>query len=244
VETNLKTAIEIFRQLSADQPNELKLRQELAGALNDLGELFIRNRRAALAQPPLLEALSMGREIAKHPDLSTNWQLTLSHILTNYGDWHAMNSNFRESLPHYAEAEQICRRLVDADPADLDFHLRVAECVERSSDAYHDLRENARALPCFEESLKISQMMVAREPESSYWQASMGFSHERLGNHWFQEGQREKACEHYLKMMEFNTKALEMDPASLDCKEGVRIANMKLAKVNARPLIRPATTSD
>jgi len=234
VETNLRSAVDIYRQLSEEQPNDAELSKEFSGALDALGNLYLSIRKRPQAKDPLFEALEMGRELEKQLPSDAPYWFRYSWILSNCGDWHAMRAEFRDALPYFAEAEQAIRRLIVAEPTNLQYQKRLAECVEKAGDAHHDLRENDQAFVRFQNSLEIGEMLCREDPDSSFFLQSLSYSYERLGNHWLQVGDAQKSREMYLKMLEFNEKAIDLDPDGRPLKEGLAYSYMKLAKVNAR----------
>ena len=86
-------------------------------------------------------------------------------MLANCGDWHAMRSQFRQALPFFAEAEQVIREMIAADPDNITYQERLATYLEKSGDAYHDLRQNDEALELFQRTLEIRKTVYERRPQ-------------------------------------------------------------------------------
>ena len=62
----------------------------------------------------------------------------------------------------------------------------------------------------------------------------MSYAYERLGNHWMQVKDPAQALDMYVKMLEFNQRAVEQDPANRPLLMGQAVCYDKIAKASQR----------
>jgi len=103
-------------------------------------------------------------------------------------------------------------------------------CNEKLGDAWHDLRNNDRALSYFEKCLRLTLVQREEDPESSEVWNSLSFCYERLGNHWLQTRDPGQALEMYVKMRESSEQAIERDSKNRLLQEGLAFAYGKIGK--------------
>jgi tetratricopeptide (TPR) repeat protein len=233
-ETNLVTAVDIYRQLYADNPTDRQLRQEYSIALNALGNFYLSDHRLPAAKEPLFAALELARTSMNDGTNDAAYAVTFSWVLTNCGDWHAMQGRFREALPYFLDAEELVEQLTAADPENRGYRERLGECILKVGDVHHDLHENEQALEQFNRVLAISEEQYRQSPESSLTLDAMSFIYERLGNHWLQVGDPEQARGMYEKMLEFIELAIVRDPKNRDLQEGLAVGYGKIATVSMK----------
>ncbi len=233
-EANLREAVRIFRLIAPPGETNPELLRDKSWALCECGNFLLDRNRINDAEGMLSEALDLRRQLLEQTPDDIKAQFRLSVSLADWADMHAMRRQFKQAIGILNEALPLAEKVVVASPDVFVFRRHEVHCNEKIGDAYHDLRQNDRALSYFQKTLQMTTAMRDENDTSSEAWNSLSYSYERLGNHWLQTGDPVQALGMYTQMKTTVERAIELDPRNRYLTEGVAYAQEKIARVLAR----------
>jgi Tfp pilus assembly protein PilF len=156
--TALSDSVNIFQQLSANNPEQFK--PELSQALENLGVLFRKLHENGKAKEVLLQSLKIRRDLAeKYPDAFSS---ILAESLNSVGVLSATMAETKDAETYFLEAIRIRRQLVVRSPDGLD--VKLANYLENLGHLYRDTERVQDAEPLYSELVGIDRRLAKSDP--------------------------------------------------------------------------------
>jgi serine/threonine protein kinase len=229
-EANFRSAVRIFRETVPEDETDPQMLRDKSWALCECGSFLLDQNQLNDAEGMLQEALDLRRQLLQRTPEDPMAPFRLSVSLSDWSDLLAMRRQFQPAISFLVEALELAERAASTQPDHPVLRDHVIQCMEKLGDAYHDLRDNDRALPYFEQTLQRTLAIHTKNPESADACNALSYSYERLGNHYLQTGNAAKALEMYSEMKRTVRMAIELDPRNRRLKEGLVFAHGKTGK--------------
>jgi eukaryotic-like serine/threonine-protein kinase len=207
-------ALEIYRTLRQQSPDDLGLQRDHAAALGELVGSYVQSNRPTAALPYLTETMTLRRQIAAADPADRPSQTSLCNVLLDVGDVYFQLHRLPESRAALEEAIQL-RRSQDSLKAPTDAEqAQLALAQSRFGDTCLGQNDLAVARSSFESSLEISKRLQSRHPNDGERVMAVSRACERLGDLLLKSGDLSAAKAMYEMMQAQTEKAMRLDPES------------------------------
>lgn len=214
VERYYLRALEIYRKLRQQSPDDLGLQRDNAEALAELTGFYVHVDKPASAVPLLDESLPLRRKIAAADPADRPSQSLLCKVLMDLGEVDFLTHRLPESRAALEEAIQL-RRAQDALKAPTDAEqAQLALALLRMGDTCLDQNDLKAARTSFDSTLEISKRLQSRHPKDGERVMAVSRACERLGDLLLKSGDFPAAKGMYEMMQAQTEKAMQLDPES------------------------------
>jgi serine/threonine-protein kinase len=194
-------AREIFKQLSADYPDVPDYRDELAGVLHQLGNMYQKTRRAAEARSTYQEALHIRQSLVNDYPSIARYQGHLGRTIFQCALQACILGQAKEAEATYKQAQRIFEQLAKEEPTNADYQEALANTffnlgvlsLTANPRQYKTAREN------YENALPIYENLHRQEPQKPEYQSALARTLHQLGSVYRDTRQLDRADEAYRK---------------------------------------------
>jgi eukaryotic-like serine/threonine-protein kinase len=224
-------ALEIYRKLRLQSPDDLELKRNMADAQAEIIGFYVHAGRPGPARSQLDENVKLRREIAAAEPAVRASQFSLCRVLMDLGEVDYTLHKLPEGRAALEEAIRL-RHAQDAMQAPSDKEQsQLAMALVRLGDtclAQNDLKVAHTSL---ESSLDISRRLQAGHPNEAERAMALSRTHERLGDFYCKSGNLPAAKAEYERMREETEKALQLDPQNRWNRQDYPVSFDKLYEV-------------
>ena len=179
-ESELKTALSEFEELTLAFPENLDYLSRIAEAHHNLGILYFEMNR----MDESLQAYDQGRVIreqlvAKSPRRDFQRDLARSHGYL--GDVQLAIGQPDQALTSYVTSERIRQGLVDTDPTDVEAQFQLARSFTNTGNLYWFTDRLPLAVEAFERARLLQERIVREHPAVTVYQSDLALTCNRLG---------------------------------------------------------------
>jgi eukaryotic-like serine/threonine-protein kinase len=220
-------ALVILAALSADDPADVRIRQDLARCYAAIGDLewtagdgtaaAVRNYRQALA---IREAIS----VADPTNVSARLDLARSH--RSLGD---MTGDMKDHL----KAAELSAALFAEEPTNREIRILLAASHESIGFGLASRGERARALELQGKALQVRRALLAEEPTNTNFMRMVAASCFQIGTVLETTGDTAGALLSYREMQEIYQKLTAADPSDAQARGALATAHNKVGRVLA-----------
>jgi tetratricopeptide (TPR) repeat protein len=203
---------------------------DLHGELGDLTK----------ARESMLYSVDLYKDLAdKFPENNFR-QLTYSISLIKLGDLTG-NPNFSnlgnrdEALRLYKSAENVLLPIYNLDSENVNHIKYMGIVYERMGTIYESEGFTEEAIWCFEESMRLRQKLLGKDPYNTEYQRESAISHEKMADVYKNQNQLEKSLNHYLEAHSLFTRLAEADPKNSLAKRSLAISYIHLGDLFYHP---------
>jgi tetratricopeptide (TPR) repeat protein len=218
-------ALSIIRKLAAELGTP-DVQNQLSVTLNTTGDIRKDrgNRTGALAA--FEESLAIMRALVANDPTNPHLQRGANIALTKIGDMRLAERQLTEAIAAYEEALIFMRKFAGARPNDPDYLDRqrdLAVSLNKVGETKLALRDEAGALPLFEEGLAIRRRLISAGPWKSDWQRDLSQSLMYVGNIYLRQGKKPQALAAYEECLPIRRKLVSMNPGSAQSQRDLGI---------------------
>jgi serine/threonine protein kinase/tetratricopeptide (TPR) repeat protein len=193
------------KQLSLQQPNNLKLRQWIGNVENNFGELRLKQGNVVEAKTHFNEALEIFQRLAdEHPNEIEN-MLGLSKSLRWLGQTDLNNRQFPEALEHFTEALDRLRNLVRENRENPHIQYNLSQVLQWVGICYFEMKEFEKAREGTREWLETMKGLAEADPANNRFKNDLSRCYRHLA-------QVSDALQDDTAAITARTAALKIDP--------------------------------
>ena len=219
-----------LERLSRDrEPQEWAAAEnELADALQELGEQKVRAARLQEALDAFRAALALRAGLAAHDPDNGEWQRQVSISHTSLGDVMKAQGDLASAREEFRVAMNISASLAARDPENAQWQQTLGMSQDRLGEVMLWQGDVSGASDAFRAAMEIAAHHTARAPDSADWQYHLGVSQGKLGDLMRAVGNVAGALGAYRSRMDIAARLAARDPDNTEWQRNLSISHNRL----------------
>lgn len=232
-ERYLTLGVAKFEKLSPRGTSEDRvLLYDQSRALDVLGLFYRTHDRISEATDVISQSLEIRRKLVKLDPENVDYQHRVNVSLSGLSICYAMNGNKELAKSIAIEGINAGSKLHELYPERSDVTAALFFCQLEAGNCALDLKQSKSAISLLNDSLETAQFHLKNHPIKAHGYDLLSKAHESIGCYWHDRGELQKASKNYLAMKIALEKAIEIDPESIDLKDGLACAYELLHEVH------------
>lgn len=212
---SFQRSLEMVAALSAQEPDDSRLRSDLGTAYLNLG------RAQARSGDPLAAAASLGLSLEIFEALQTEaaapeYQLGAAEALTEMGLVHGDQGDWEPALGWFEKANALHEQVSAAEPGNREWQVALARSRARVGRALREEGEAPAALELLVSALDIYRGLAVQDPSNMVWPFEMAELEKGIGAVYYRQEQHAEARVHYEEARRIFRRLTEHDPLSTE----------------------------
>lgn len=229
----LEEALQLRRELSAQQMQNLELKNEMAIAELGIGDVWWVIKKDGLkAKAYFKAALDTFEALARGAPAQPEWQRGVATVRERLGDIELSRKNYGAAFAELQRILEIRTQLATGHPEHLEWQSELALTHGRMGDLRAAQGKSALALAAYETAVQVAKGVAARSPDNVEAGDNLMILLAQLGSFRLSRGDLVGAEQAYVSSLEQAKKLASRSPANPEWWVNVAIAETKLAGVD------------
>ena len=190
-------ALEIFRTLRAQNPDNPSYQRDIALGYERLGDVYHDQGNLERALKNYNDGLAIREKLATQAPENPDLQRALSLSNDEVGGVLRQKGDLAGALKKYDEGLAIAQKLTTQDPSNASWQRDLSVSYNEVGDVLSDQGDLTGALKNYNDGLAIREKLATQAPDSADWQRDLYVSYNALGGVLRQKGDLEGALKNY-----------------------------------------------
>lgn len=225
--------LEFVHPVLEEVPAHVRGREVLANIYEKTGDVQAILGNLEAAHESKVSSLNIYETLAEEIPKNQSRQFAYSISLIKLGDITG-NPNFsylnnrEEALRLYQSAERVLMPVYNENPENTDYIKYLGIVYERMGTIFEADQHLEKAIWCFEESMKLRQILAEIEHLNTEAVRDEAIAHEKMGDVYKHSEELEKSLDHYLEAHRLFAWLADIDPQNSMAKQSLAISHIHL----------------
>lgn len=211
----IEEAVELAREVSAEEPDDPFAKMTLAGALNSLADMYEDVGDEGRSMLALTESLATYRRLRSDTPDDSDAAFGLAATLDRMGYNHYTNGQAENAIPLHEEALAIWKQLQEQSPESTKLRSAIAVSLMRIGDSLAQIGDVEGTRAQYQALLDTYQPLSEDAPDDADIQRGLATAYERIAMLHEYEGKLDLAESEYRKMLAIKQKLFDASPNDL-----------------------------
>lgn len=209
-----RQALEIFQELAAAAPDDLKARRDVGISQSRIGEMLMDANQLDEALPYLEKAQAVGRELCKAEPDNLRYRSELTVDLHKLAGLHVRRGEPEAALEKFRQIVDISASIVADDPNSVMGQRGMSIGYNGMGRTLFVLKRNDEAMTCFKKSVAIDEDVAAADLKNAQAQRDLYISYSSMAAMLHDLDRYNEAIDYSERCLAIAERLHEADPAS------------------------------
>src|SRR5579864_1951558 len=220
-ENGLRAALDIQKQLTANNPTISQFQNDLARTYFNLGDLYAQSEPIARAEEPYQEAAKLWQSLVTNHPAVNSFRTNQAEALLALADVYRRSGDTPKAEQTCLQALDIERKLADSQKDIPQFQGDLARGYFALGDVYRSAHKMDKAEAAYQDGLRIQEKLAHDLPEVAHYQSELARSYHHLALLYAENKQDDKAVDAYHKALPLWEKLVKQHPGEQEFALGL-----------------------